>query len=150
MTTISLKVDEAVGDIKIAESVAQTVLSFTAVPTPVTTVVSKAVALINGGLDAFQQYAGSTATLTFDSTSVPAALTSVVADIRTAASDISGAATGIEATLAAKVSTVSADVAAVASVIESMFSAVTSARFGLSEVEWRKQRIAAIRLRHGV
>ena len=153
VTTIKLNVSEVVSDTDIAMDVAKTALGFTGVPAGVVTIVNDGVTLIQTGLTAFKNSSGSSLTLTFDCTSVPAAFTSLIKDIRTVAANISAVAksegTNISSAVLSKVSTVSADVGNVADILESIVSVVSDAsRVGAEQS--RTLRLNAIKARHGL
>lgn len=157
VTTITMNVAEVVGDTNIALEVVKTVLGFTAVPAGVVSVVDEGISLITAGLTTFKNTAGSTLTLTFDATSVPAAFSSLVADMSTVSKQIAAVAETeaayIDSTLMAKISSVSADVGTVSSVLSSILTTSTSTSLRSERVggeAGRRMRMDAVKARHGL
>ncbi|CAP57498.1 hypothetical protein [Gluconacetobacter diazotrophicus] len=155
VTTIAINVTEFTADATVALNVVKTVLGFTGVPSAVVTATNAAIAAIEGGLAALKTTAGASVTLTFDSTSVPGAVSSLIADIRLGASDISAAAalegSAIGTVLAAEISSVSADVARIASLLQGIVTATVGISLAPEDAARdRVARIAAIKMRHGI
>ncbi|EHH68357.1 twin-arginine translocation signal domain-containing protein [Gluconobacter morbifer] len=154
VTTIHIQNAEIISEVDTALDVAKTVLGFTSVPAAIVTAVNTAIALIEQGLAGYTAFAGTTTVLTFDSSSVPSAITSVIADIRQGAAGIAAAVTAeganLSATLESRINSVATDVADVAGLLTSAVSAVTADRRGASSETSRAVAIEAIRKRHGL
>lgn len=150
VTTVTVNVKTVVSDVNVALGVAKTAMGFVGIPSTVVTVVDAGIATINGALSAFQNSAGDSLTLTFNSNSVPDALTSLIADMNVVAKNISATTSALSSDLASKVSSVASDVANVASILESLIAAVVSARIGMTADQAREMQILAIKARHGL
>ncbi|MBM9401530.1 hypothetical protein JUN65_08015 [Gluconacetobacter azotocaptans] len=156
VTTITVDVDEVVTDTNVALAVIKTGLGFTGIPAGVVTIINGTIGLIQTGLTSFKATAGSSLSLTFDSTSVPAAFTSLIADIKTAAANIAAVAQSegdaLSSSTAAQVSSISSDVGNIAAILESIIGTAVGARLGAaaSAQTGRLIQIDAIKARHGL
>lgn len=156
VTTITIDVDEVVTDTSVALAVIKTGLGFTGIPAGVVTIINGAISLVQTGLTSFKAQAGSSLTLTFDSTSVPAALTSLISDIKTASANIAAVAksegNALSSSTAAQVSSISSDVGNIAAILESIIGMAVGARLGdvAAAQTGRMIQIDAIKARHGI
>lgn len=155
VTTISVKNAVVENYTNVGIEILKDALGFTGLPSGIVTVVDTGISIAQAALAAYVKNAGTATVLTFDRTSVPAALTSIISDFSTIASDIAAAAAAEKSNLSAelmdKVTQVATDVATAGSIIESMISSLTSSSLGGVSAEARRQLIIdSIKARYGI
>ena len=100
VTTITLNVAKVKAYGTAGINAVSTVLSIAAVAsaigTPTVAIIEAAAAALEASLTAFSSAAGSSVTVTYDSTSIKTAVNSVLADLQTVSSNLSAAVTGAE------------------------------------------------------
>lgn len=106
-TTITVNVAKVKAYGQAGINAVSTVLSITAVAsaigTPTIAVIETASTALSASLTAFASAAGSSVTVSYDSTSIKSAVNSVLADLQTVASDLSSAITGASSTVSSSI-----------------------------------------------
>lgn len=158
VTTVTIEVSEIDSYATAALNIIKTILSFTSLPTAVTTAANLAISGIQSALTAWDKYSNGQASIVFDRTSVPTELQSVLKSVQDAGNTLASVAASeadvLGDKLTGRVQVISQDVSSLASIISSAIGTFTSTRLAGASLDTPRQQktreVDMLLVKHGL